>query len=128
MYLNGRIATKVDDNTFKIDVKKGTSLADIKAIASKSDEYVSIQNNSQTKGENTYKNCTITSKEIPIKVTAMFDDEVDEQKQYKLIINEVEAPDVVEDLKVTIKLDDEEIPQDTDGNYVKVVSNDKDNG
>lgn len=128
VYLNGRIATKVDDNTFKIDVKKGTSLADIKAIASKSDEYVSIQNNSQTKGENTYKNCTITSKEIPIKVTAMFDDEVDEQKQYKLIINEVEAPDVVEDLKVTIKLDDEEIPQDTDGNYVKVVSNDKDNG
>ena len=44
VYLNGRIATKVDDNTFKIDVKKGTSLADIKAIASKSDEYVSIQN------------------------------------------------------------------------------------
>ena len=128
VYLNGRIATKVDDNTFKIDVKKGTSLADIKAIASKSDEYVSIQNNSQTKGENTYKNCTITSKEIPIKVTAMFDDEVDEQKQYKLIINEVEELDVVEDLKVTIKLDDEEIPQDTDGNYVKVVSNDKDNG
>ena len=128
VYLNGRIATKVDEDTFKIDVKKGTSLADIKAIASKSDEYVSIQNNSQTKGENTYKNCTITSKEIPIKVTAMFDDEVDEQKQYKLIINEVEEPDVVEDLKVTIKLDDEEIPQDTDGNYVKVVSNDKDNG
>ena len=45
----------------------------------------------------------------------------------KAKIKEVEEPDVLEDLKVTIKLDDEEIEQDTDGNYVKVVDASQDN-
>ena len=46
---------------------------------------------------------------VPIKVTAMFENEIDQEKDYKLIINEVEEPDVLDDLKVTIKIDDEEI-------------------
>ena len=127
VYLDGRIATRVDDTTFKIDVKKGTTLAEIKAIASSTDEYVSIRSNAMTKSENTYNNCSIADMVVPIKVTAMFENEIDQEKDYKLIINEVEEPDVLDDLKVTIKIDDEEIAQDTDGNYVKIVSADKDN-
>ena len=57
----------------------------------------------------------------------MFEDEVDQERQYNLIIKEVEEPDVVQDLNVTIKIDDEEIYQDTDGNYVKIVNNELDN-
>ena len=38
-------ATKVDDNTFEIDVKKGTTQAEIKAIATKQTEYVSVNGN-----------------------------------------------------------------------------------
>ena len=34
VYLDGRIANKVDDNTFEIDVKKGTTNATIQAVAS----------------------------------------------------------------------------------------------
>ncbi len=33
VYLDGRLATKIDDNTFEIDVKKGTTKAKIHAIA-----------------------------------------------------------------------------------------------
>ena len=43
------------------------------------------------------------------------------------MINEVEEPDVLEDLKVTIKVDDEEILPNEDGEYVKVVDSSKDN-
>ena len=57
----------------------------------------------------------------------MFEDEVDQERQYNLIMKEVEEPDVVQDLNVTIKIDDEEIYQDTDGNYVKIVNNELDN-
>ena len=45
VYLDGRIANKVDDNTFEIDVKKGTTNATIQAVASKQTEYVSIKDN-----------------------------------------------------------------------------------
>lgn len=119
VYLDGRIANKVDDNTFEIDVKKGTTNATIQAVASKQTEYVSIKDNVKEQKENIYKNCSIIEKTIPIKVIAMFEDEVDQERQYNLIIKEVEEPDVVQDLNVTIKIDDEEIYQDTDGNYVK---------
>ena len=127
VYLDGRIANKVDDNTFEIDVKKGTTNATIQAVASKQTEYVSIKDNVKEQKENIYKNCSIIEKTIPIKVIAMFEDEVDQERQYNLIIKEVEEPDVVQDLNVTIKIDDEEIYQDTDGNYVKIVNNELDN-
>ena len=127
VYLDGRKATKVDDNTFEIDVKKGTTQAEIKAIATKQTEYVSVNGNLNTQAQNTNTNCSLENKQIPIRITAMFEGEVDETKDYILKIKEVEEPDVLEDLKVTIKLDDEEIEQDTDGNYVKVVDASQDN-
>ena len=127
VYLDGRKATKVDDNTFEIDVKKGTTKAEIKAIATKQTEYVSVNGNLNTQAQNTNTNCSLENKQIPIRITAMFEGEVDETKDYILKIKEVEEPDVLEDLKVTIKLDDEEIEQDTDGNYVKVVDASQDN-
>ena len=131
VYLNNRIATKVDDNTFSIDVKKGTSIADIKAIAEKDSEYVSIENSQMSRSENTYNDCDISAKKVKITVTAMFvtgeSSEIDEQKEYTLIIKEKDDSKILDDLKVTIKADDEIIYPDTDGKYVKVISDLTDN-
>jgi len=127
VYLNGRIATKVNDTTFEIDVEKGTETADIRAIAKNIKEYVSIEGNTKTIEENTYTRCSIKDGQVKIKIIAMYEDEIDEEKEYTLVIKEKEAPDVLEDLKVTIKVDEEIIKQDSDGAYIKVVPQDKDN-
>ena len=78
------LATKVDDKTFEIGVEKGTTQAQIKAIASNPDEYVSIKGNTGVQGENIYTNCSLADKEIPIKVTAMFDGEIDQEKDNRV--------------------------------------------
>ena len=127
VYLDGRLATKVDDKTFEIGVEKGTTQAQIKAIASNPDEYVSIKGNTGVQGENIYTNCSLADKEIPIKVTAMFDGEIDQEKDYVLKIKEIEEPDILEDLKVKIKVDDEEVTQGEDGMYLVEVDNSQDN-
>ena len=129
--LDGRAATKVNDTTFKIDVIKGTTNAEIEAIAQKTSEYVSINDNTETISSNTYTNCDITSKEVKIVVKAMFNDgkteEVDQEKEYKLIITEIEEPAILEDLTVTIKVDGEIIKPEADGIYIKVVADSTDN-
>ena len=127
VYLDGRLATKVDDKTFEIGVEKGTTQAQIKAIASNPDEYVSIKGNTGVQGENIYTNCSLADKEIPIKVTAMFGGEIDQEKDYVLKIKEIEEPDILEDLKVKIKVDDEEVTQGEDGMYLVEVDNSQDN-
>ena len=127
IYLDNRLATKVDETTFEIDVEKGMTLADIRAVASNSEEYVSISGNTSTKAENIYTDCSVIDKVVKIKVSAMFDGELDEEKEYTLILKEIEESDVLEDLNVIIKVDDEEIIPDANGNYVKFVGNDKDN-
>ena len=131
VYLNNRKATQIDETTFEIDVMKGTTTATIQGIASKKTEYVSIQDNSKTIAENTYNNCNISSKEIKLKVTAMFGEagkqELDQEKDYKLIIKEVEEPDIIKDLKATIKIDNEEITPDEDEHYIKVLPSNTDN-
>jgi len=127
VYLDGRLATKVDDKTFEIGVEKGTTQAQIKAIASNPDEYVSIKGNTGVQGENIYTNCSLADKEIPIKVTAIFDGEIDQEKDYVLKIKEIEEPDILEDLRVKIKVDDEEVTQGEDGMYLVEVDNSQDN-
>ena len=111
VYLNGRIATRIDENTFEIDVRRGTLKADINAIAHDEAEYVSINGNTQTISENTYTNCDISSQEVSIKVIAMFEESTglvfDQEKDYKLKINVKDEEIVIDDLRATIKVDDE---------------------
>ena len=127
VYLNDRIATKVDENTYKIDVEKGTTEATIKAIAKNNAEYVSINSNTRTISSNTYEKCNITKGEAEIVVTALFNGEVDQEKQYKLIINEIDEDAVLEDLRVTIEVDGETVIPESDGIYIKVVNPELDN-
>ena len=131
VYLDNRIATRIDDTTFEIDVVKGTTNAEIKAIANKATEYVSISDNERTIKENTYTDCKINNGEVKIKVIAMFGEgssaEIDQEKEYTLIIKEVEEPIIIDDLRTTIKVDDEIITPDTDGKYVKVLPEETDN-
>ena len=131
VYLNNRIATKLDDNTFEIDVMKNVTLAEIKAIANKTTEYVTIKDGQKQREQSIYTNCNISENEIIITVTAMFTDgentEIDQQKDYRLVINRVEEPDVVNDLKVEIKVNNEELQPDEDGHYIKILPDDADN-
>ena len=119
VYLNGRAATKVDDTTFKIDVKKGTTKADIKAVASNSKEYVQISDNEKTIAENKYENCTLTDNKIAINVIAMYADttEIDAQKEYTLVVNEIEDTDTLEDLKIKVKVNDQTVELNDSGEY-----------
>ena len=57
----------------------------------------------------------------------MFDGEIDQEKDYVLKIKEIEEPDILEDLKVKIKVDDEEVTQGEDGMYLVEVDNSQDN-
>ena len=127
VYLDDRIATKVDENTYKIDVKKETTLATIKAISKKATEYVSIKGNAKKVNSNIYEDLDITKGEVEIVVTAMFEGEIDQEKTYKLIINEVDENTILEDLRVTIEVDGEVVTPDTDGIYIKIVKPELDN-
>ena len=57
----------------------------------------------------------------------MFDEEIDQEKEYVLKIKEIEEPNILEDLKVKIKVDNEEVTQGDDGIYLVKVDYSQDN-
>ncbi len=57
----------------------------------------------------------------------MFDEEIDQEKDYVLKIKEIEEPNILEDLKVKIKVDNEEVTQGDDGIYLVKVDYSQDN-
>ena len=85
-----KVATQIDDTTYEIYIPKNITIADIEAVANKSSEYVSIEDNTDTVLSNTYADYDLTDKEVKIVVKAMFNnngvEELDQQKEYKLVI------------------------------------------
>ena len=52
-------------------MKAAGTQAEIKAIATKQTEYVSVNGNLNTQAQNTNTNCSLENKQIPIRITAM---------------------------------------------------------
>ena len=92
---------------------------ELKAIASNSKEYVQISNNEKTISESKYENCTLTDNKVSINVIAIYADttEIDEQKEYTLVVNEIEDTDTLEDLKIKVKVNDQAVELNDSGEY-----------
>ena len=121
VYLNNRIATKVSDTVYEIDVQKGIDFVDLKAITVSEDALVKIANNTATTHINSYDNYLLrngTSVEIIVTNSSS-----SESRTYTLNIKEKTVTE--DDLQVDIRVDGRQAVMDTDGNYVVIVDREK---
>ena len=129
VFVNNRQATRVDNENFTIDIVKGTTNVDLKAILYAMTEYVSIAGNNGTLHENDYLGYDVVTNGKVITIIASNGlDSTDpnyKQKVYKLTLTEVNGIEDLEDLQLTIKVDDNIIAKEPDGIYIAKVDNDK---